>query len=248
MTLKLAVLAAAILQVVAASFLSIGSFDTTERTLQVFIQPASWAFSIWGLIYLLSIVYGVYQVIPRYDNPVLLTTRLPALIGFLGSIAWLYFAGTGDWQTWFTAPVLFVMALSFTFVVNAPNGENGKETIFSKSILYPYAAWTGIAAWLNVQTLITDKGIITTDVGNITTNLLLFGCIAAFTLYYFKKTDYSAFYGGVLVWAGCAVVVANLTNGMMLFAVLGGALALVAAGLFVRQCIAEEKMKLAFDN
>jgi hypothetical protein len=82
MTLKIAVLLASILQVVAASLLSIGTFDTTERTLETFIQPAGWAFSIWGLIYLFSIVYGVYQVIPQYDNQVLTATRPQRLLGF----------------------------------------------------------------------------------------------------------------------------------------------------------------------
>ena len=237
MILKLSVLAAAILQVVAATYLSIGNFDTTERTLQVFIQPASWAFSIWGLIYLFSFIYAVYQIIPKNDNRLLDATRVPALIAFLSSIAWLYFAGSGDWLTWFTAPVLFLMAIALTYVVCAPEGNSKKETLFSKKLLYPYAAWTGIAAWLNIQTLVTDKGIITTDVLNITANLILFGLIAVFTLSYFKKSGYSIFYGGVLIWAGVGVVFANLNNGMLLFAILGGLLAAVTVGLYVKKNI-----------
>lgn len=243
MSLKILVLFAAIAQVAAAAFLNIGTFDTTERTLQVFIQPASWAFSIWGLIYLLSFVYAVYQLIPKNDNHVLQATRVPAAVGFLGSIVWLYFAGTGDWQTWFTAPVLFVMALALTRVVVAPDGDSSLQTLLSKKILYPYAAWTGIAAWLNVQTLITDKGLVTSESTNVITNLILFGCVALFTLYYLRRTQYSFWYGGVLIWAGVAVVFANLATGMTLFAVLGGVFALVAAGLCVRQCVTDEFKK-----
>lgn len=242
MILKLAVLAAAILQVAAASFLSIGTFDTTERTLQVFIQPAGWAFSIWGLIYLFSFVYGVYQIIPKNDNRTLAATRLPALIGFAGSMGWLYFAGSGDWLTWFTAPVLALMALSFVFVLRAPDGEYKQQTFFSKQLLYPYAAWTGIAAWLNVQTLLTDKGVITSDVGNIVTNLILFAGIAAFTFYFFRKTGFHALYGGVMVWAGIGVVSANSEeSGLLLFMLLGAAFSLVTLALYVRNCFQAER-------
>jgi hypothetical protein len=234
MVLKILVLMGAILQVLAASFLSIGTFDTTERTLQVFIQPAGWAFSIWGLIYLFSLVYAVYQLIPKYENRVLAATRWPAVIGFLSSIAWLYFAGSGDWQTWFTAPVLFLMAISFTFVVRAPERVDQWQTLLSKKLLYPYAAWTGIAAWLNVQTLVTDMGLVTGETLNIVTNLVLFVCVAAFTLFYLRKTSYSIFYGGVMIWAGIGVVYANLNGGMVLFAVLGGLLSLVTTALYIR--------------
>jgi hypothetical protein len=241
--LKLAVLIASISQVAAAYFMNIGTFDTTERTLPVFIQPAGWAFSIWGLIYLFSFIYAVYQLVPQYDNAVLRATRAPALVAFVGSIVWLYFAGTGDWQTWFTAPVLFLVALVLTRVVQAPRGATWWQTTLSKKLLYPYAAWTGIAAWLNIQTLITDKGIVTSDTTNIATNLVLFVCVAAFTFYYYKRTEYSAFYGGVLVWAGVAVVAANLSGGMTLFAVLGGAFAAVAAGVYLFACFRAERQR-----
>jgi hypothetical protein len=235
MTLKIAVLAASILQVVAAGFLNIGSFQDTERTLQVFIQPVGWAFSIWGLIYTLAFIYAVYQIIPQNDNPTLQKTRTPALVGFLGSIAWLYFAGMSNWALWLTAPVLFLMAISFIYVVKAPDSSDKKQTLLSKKILFPYAAWTGIACWLNVQTLLNDQSIVNTDMVNMITNSILFVCIAVFTFYYFKKTNFSAWYGGVMVWAGIGVVYANLNEGSLFFAVLGGLLSVSTAGLYVKR-------------
>ena len=68
MFLKILVLVSAITQVVAPAYLSIGTFETSERIMQVFIQPAGWAFSIWGLIYTLSFIYAIYQLIPKYEN------------------------------------------------------------------------------------------------------------------------------------------------------------------------------------
>jgi hypothetical protein len=125
------------------------------------------------------------------------------------------------------------MAIAFVYVVRAPDGTDDTQTLFSKKLLYPYAAWTGIACWLNVQTLLTDKNLFTTDSVNVISNLLLFGCIAAFTFYYFRKTSYSIFYGGVMVWAGVGVVAANLSRDIWLFTALGGLFAALLITLFV---------------
>ncbi|GEM_PF-689495 len=236
MILKLSVLAAAILQVAAAGYLSLSTFQNTGDMLPVFIQPAGWAFSIWGLIYLLSFVYAVYQIIPSNDNATLRATRLPALVGFLASIVWLYLAGMDNWLIWLTAPVLFTMAISFVFVIRAPDAASVKQTLLSKQILFPYAAWTGIASWLNVQTLLTDQAIVTTDMMNYVSNGVLFACIAGFTLYYYKQTNYSAWYGGVLVWAGIAVAYVNwFEHGNLVFAILGGLLSLLAAAIYIKR-------------
>jgi hypothetical protein len=224
MFLKILVLVSAITQVVAPAYLSIGTFETSERIMQVFIQPAGWAFSIWGLIYTLSFIYAIYQLIPKYENELLKKTRVPAIVGFLGSVSWLYFAGLDNIFVWLTIPILFLMAISFTFVIRAKDDENSLNTLLSKKILFPYAAWTGIASWLNIQSLLSEKTLISTDLINLLSNGILFFCIATFTLYYFRKTNYSFWYGGVMIWAGIGVIFSNLNGGSILFAILGGLL------------------------
>ncbi|MDA8596919.1 hypothetical protein N9L26_01135 [Candidatus Pacebacteria bacterium] len=229
MFLKLSVLLASIAQVLGAAYLSIGTFEQAERALPVLIQPASWAFSIWGLIYLLSFVYAVYQIIPKYDNEILHKTRVPALIGFLSSIAWLYFAGTSGWLTWLTIPILFAMAIVFIAVVTAPETDDTWQTRLSKYILLPYAAWTGIACWINTPALLLDRGIVTSSTLNTVINLGLLAGIVAFTSYYFKKSGYSAWYGGVMVWAAIAVAVVNFERGDWLFVIIPALFALWSA-------------------
>jgi hypothetical protein len=239
MILKLFVLVAAIAQIAAAAFLNIGAFENTDRALPVFIQPAGWAFSIWGLIYTLSLIYAVYQIIPKNDSKILRATRLPALVGFVSSIGWLYFAGQTDWTIWLTIPILFLMAGAFTYVVNTPDSGDKTQTLLSKKFLLPYAAWTGIASWLNIQALLNDQLVVTSETVNYITNSILFACIAAFTLYYFKRSGYSAWYGGVLVWAGVGVISANLDGGSMVFVGLAGALIVAVVAL----CFKAEKTK-----
>lgn len=237
MILKILVLVASIAQVIGAAYLSIGTFEQTVRPLPVFIQPAGWAFSIWGVIYTLSFVFAVYQIIPKYDNELLKQMRLPVLLGFSGSITWLFFAGQTNWTVWLTIPILFAMAFLFVRVVTAHESIDKWPRIFSKDILLPYAAWTAIAAWVNVQALLVDQSIIISSTVNILTNALLFIGLALFTLFYFKKTGYSAWYGAVMVWAGIAVVVANLNGGSIWFALAAGAYTLISAVLIVRTFI-----------
>lgn len=237
MILKVLVLLASIGQVVAAVYLSIGTFEQTERVLPVFIQPAGWAFSIWGLIYTLSIVFAIYQIIPKYDNKVLRQTRLPALLGFSGSALWLYFAGMENGMVWLTILVLFAMAIVLTKVVTAAEGKDVWQNRLSKYVLLPYAAWTGIAVWVNAQALLVDQAVVVKENINIVTNLILFVGLALFTMYYYKKSGYSLWYGGVMIWASVAILIVNLQAGSILFATLAGVYVLVTANLYRRKVL-----------
>jgi hypothetical protein len=210
MVVKILVLIFGILQVPAAAYLSIGTFEESERLLPVFIQPAGWAFSIWGLIFTLSVIYSIYQAIPQYDNQLLRHTRVPALIAFTGSIAWLFFAGLETGWVWLTIPILFAMSLSLTRVTTVNPHTSRWSEILSVKVLLPYAAWTAVASWLNIQALLVDRGVVTSDVYNTVLSLVLFIGIVSFTWYFFRKSHFSVWYGGVLIWASAGVVFANV--------------------------------------
>lgn len=235
MLLKLAVLLMSIGQVVGAAYLSIGTFEQSARALPVFVQPAGWAFSIWGLIYTLSFVYAVYQIIPSKDNPTLAATRWPALTAFVGSTAWLFFAGMQSALVWLTIPILFGIACTLSYVIEAPDTPDETNTVLAKRILYPYAAWTAIASWINIPTLLIEREVVTTAAVNYGLNLLLFAGIAGTVLYYFRKTGYSAWYGGVIIWAANGVVATNYPRAEWLFVALAVSLIVVVVGLYGRK-------------
>ena len=220
--MKLFVLVVAILQVVAAAWLSVGSFENSDKDFTVFIQPAGWAFSIWGLIYLLSFIYAIYQILPINENNLLKQTRLPAALGFSGSILWLVFAGMTNWLIWFTVPTLMLMAFVFTMLIRADaTGLSNRERFFSQTVLFPYAAWTAVAFWLNLQSVMAEEGLITSTTVNLSSNVALFFGLVLFTGYYVKRANFSVWYGGVLMWAAVGVIAANLQeNGQFLFVVL----------------------------
>lgn len=222
-------------------FSGAGAFETTARSLPTFIQPAGWAFSIWGGIYLLSFIYAIYQVIPRNDNQALRANRLLAAVAFIGSSAWLYLAQQTGVLLWLTIPVLFVMALCLNYIVLQDNLSVKKYQRLSREILYPYAAWTGIAAWLNVQALLNDQNIITNPEINLASNVLFLSIIAIGGFTMFKRSGYSIWYGGVIVWATIAIVSNNMDDGSLIIATLAGAVGLLTLS-FVRLTIYGAKL------
>jgi len=57
----------------------------------VYFLPAAYVFSIWGLIYLGLIAYGVYQALPsQRDNPRLAAIDGPFLVASAANCAWIF--------------------------------------------------------------------------------------------------------------------------------------------------------------
>ena len=222
-------------------FSGAGAFETTSGVQPTFIQPAGWAFSIWGLIYLLSFIYAFYQVIPRNDNQALRANRLLVATAFIGSSAWLYLAQQTGVLLWLTIPVLFIMAICLNYMVLQDNLSVKKYQRLSREILYPYAAWTGIAAWLNVQAFLNNQNIITDPEINLASNIFFFCVIALGSFTMFRKSGYSIWYGGVIAWAALGIVSANISDGSMVIAILAGAVGLLTLS-FVRRTVYGAKL------
>jgi hypothetical protein len=237
MLLRLFVLVAAVQQPIVASLLGAGQFATDPLSqFPTYIQPESWAFAIWGFIYAASIAFAVYQVIPRHDNQVLRTIRIPATIAFIGSSVWIYFAGSLTWTVWLTIPTLFVMAGALAYVVAQTPLADERAQLFSVSTLLPYAAWTGIAQWLNIVVLVNTFNYIQTGAAFTAFNVLMLIIIALYSLYWLKRANYTIWYGGVIIWASLGIVTANTGNpeGSVIIAIMAGALGLTAMVL-IRQ-------------
>ena len=175
----------------------------------------------------------MYQVILKYDNQVLRKIRIPALIAFIGSIVWLYFATSLSWTIWLTIPTLVLMALALSYVVVQVPLPHPRAQFFSQTTLLPYAAWTGIAQWLNVQALLNNQNIIDSGAVNVASNVFFLVCIAAFSLYWLRRAQYSIWYGGVIMWATIGIIAANTStpDGSYIIVTMAGALLLATMAL-----------------
>lgn len=229
--LPIVVLIASIGQVIAGATISIGAFTgDTYNQLFTLIQPAPYVFSIWGVIYTLAIVYGVYQVIPSNDNEFLRNSRLYALGVFIGSSVWLYVAGSGDATKWLTILILAIVAWMLCKIIfYSPEQKISKKAlIFSQKTLFPYAAWTMLATHVNVHSILNQYGLVPGELWNLITGLLLLTSAAIITIWILRRLEGSVWYGLVLVWASVGIIIANYTNIEQ-----GSILVMVGAGLFL---------------
>lgn len=213
--LPLLVFLASIFQVVAAATISIDAFTAdTYNGLLTLIQPAGFIFSIWGLIYLLSFVYGIYQLFPKNNNEFLEHTRPYVLFAFIGSGVWLWCAGLSlDW-VWLTVPVLVAIACLFFETITSPHAHklSGWQKFFSYTTLLPYAAWTAIAQVVNLHSILNQYGVIPNNDVNLVVAIVLLLVIAGITLRSLRYTKYNPWYGVVIVWATSGIAYANYTQ------------------------------------
>jgi hypothetical protein len=81
---------------------------------QVYFVPASYVFSIWGVIYLGLILYGIYQALPsQRENPRLRRIGYPFALSCLANIAWLFL-----WHyEYFVLTVLAMVAILLSLIV-----------------------------------------------------------------------------------------------------------------------------------
>jgi len=209
------VLLASVGQVVAGATIAIGAFTgDSYNGLFTYTQPAPFIFSIWGVIYTLAIIYGVYQVIPKNNNSYLEHNRMYALIAFVGSGVWLCFAGTGDALKWLTVPILIAVAYSLYKAVTVKTDDSVGmwETVSSRKALFPYAAWTAIAMFVNIHTIVLQYGIISSVMINLILGLVLWAGIICVHSEILKRLNYSLWFGAVGIWALFGIVIANLLN------------------------------------
>lgn len=127
------------------------------------LKVAGYAFAIWGVIYLGLLIYAVRQVLPATGESELLT-RLgwPSALAFLG-IGWWIVAAAFDWEVG-TILLIFgsLLVLLVPLLMNAPTIRALPRTAIERwTVVWPLAllaGWLGVAAPLNLLTVLTGNG------------------------------------------------------------------------------------------
>ena len=160
MVLRVAVLAAAVLQILADWILShgeaMGEFDRLRAP--TLIQPPEWAFAIWGPIFAGGLVYAALQAWPRYAAaPLFAPLRAPSLLFFLTTFGWLAVATSGP--VWLTVPLIAVMLglSAWLFLAAQRVARPGVPSWVSRFTVGTFglaAGWLALALPLNVASLL----------------------------------------------------------------------------------------------
>lgn len=186
-----------------------GAFGPTNGAISdqtpTLIVAAGYAFAVWGLIFLLDMVFGIWQARPRQaDNPALARVRPLAAAGFLLTAAWMpIFSQQLFWLAlgviWTALACLLASAI---LLARAPTRPG--QTAWAKIPLSLHAGWLSLAAFLNTAQALVVAGVIPAE-RQLPATLWLYGAAAALLLAANTAMRGSLAYAAIALWGLVAV-------------------------------------------
>ena len=164
------------------------------------IQPAGYAFSIWGLIYLWLLAHAVFGLVKRRNDPAFLRPALPLLVsGLLGSV-WLAIASSAPITATFV--ILVMGGLAMLAYLRA---DQTQDRWLLAAPLAIYAGWLTAACGVSVGVILAGYGVLS----NTGAALVMLAVVIAVALVVQARRPGMPVYGATVVWAAVGVVLAN---------------------------------------
>jgi hypothetical protein len=164
------------------------------------IQPAGYAFSIWGLIYLWLLAHAAFGLLKRRNDPAFLRPALPLLVsGLLGSV-WLAIASSAPITATFV--ILVMGGLAMLAYLRA---DQTQDRWLLAAPLAIYAGWLTAACGVSVGVILAGYGVLS----NTGAALLMLAVVIAVALFVQARRPAMPVYGVTVVWAAIGVIVAN---------------------------------------
>jgi hypothetical protein len=246
---RIAILLAAILQVVATTLPAlgfgepIGSQSDEVRTL---ITPAGWAFSIWGPLFAGSLAYSIYQLLPAQKDSLLLARIGWASGGaFLGNAMWALYAqffGLAFPSAMIIAFTLLCLLFIYRIIVRSPGAFTRGEHLF---VVLPFSA---LAAWLTAATIVNVAAVLVyhgLDVGDaapmVAASVVMVGGIIASAAIWRGRGN--PWYALVFLWALAGIYGRNAGEHYELVSATVAAGILVAVAALARLAHAENRAR-----
>lgn len=163
------------------------------------IQPAGYAFAIWGLIYSWLVVSAVFGLIKRSEDAGWHRARLPLILSLAVGTPWLAIANTS--AIWATITI-FIMAFgAIAALVMAP-----KDDIWLFRVpIGIYAGWLTAASFVSLGSTAAGYGLLTDQTG--WAYLGIVGALIVATPVILRTAAPS--YALTIIWALVGIIVAN---------------------------------------
>lgn len=117
---------------------------------QVYFVPAGYVFSIWGLIYLGLIVYGIFQALPaQKTNPRLRATGWWIALGNLANGVWIFLWHYEQFPLTILAMLVLLATLIITYL-RLDVGRGSVSTAEKWAVHLPFSIYLG---WITVATV-----------------------------------------------------------------------------------------------
>ena len=170
------------------------------------LVAAGYAFSIWGLIFLVDLIYAVWQFTgTRRRDRALTLAAMPAAAGFLFTTVWMPLFSLGLF--WACLVVIFgalaCMAVALRNIVRHGRADTHRWAHLALGL---HTGWLSLAAFLNLAQVVVANGMLPTD-RMLGWSLVVFAAAAA-TVWLLNRALHGHLpYVAAVVWGLVAVYV-----------------------------------------
>jgi hypothetical protein len=185
-----------------------GAFGPDNGTISdrypTLLVAAGYAFAVWGLIFLLDVVFGIWQALPgQREDGTLAPIRPVAAAGFALTTVWMpLFSQQLFWLAlaviWASLACLLYCAVA---LVRDPEAK-----AWAWLPLSLHAGWLSLAAFLNTAQVVVAFGLLSGD-DMLPWSLALFAAAAALLLMANRRMGGNPAYAAVALWGLAAVYV-----------------------------------------
>ena len=203
-----------------------GGFDANQFPIPQIdppVQPAGYAFAIWGLIYGWLIVGAAYGLWRRRDDVDWAAMRVPLFISLAVGITWLPVAQAS--AVWATILIWIMWGFAVWAVLRTPAG-GGTDAWLGRVPVALYAGWLTAASCVSLGLMAAGYGGMNQVIAAILALLIALGLAVLIVR---QRPDAMGFLGAV-IWALVGVCVQNWQGGALSVLILAG---IGAAGLAV---------------
>ena len=182
------------------------------------VQPAGFAFAIWGLIYGWLVVSAAYGLWKRPGNKAWDKGRLPLIISLAFGTPWLAVANAS--AIWATVLIFVMAGGAIAALLQAPR----KDLWWFRVPVGIYAGWLTAASFVSLGSTAAGYGLLTDALGWAYIGIIGALIVTALVL----RRVSSPAYGLTVIWALFAIIVANGSAQIGVTALAGLGIAAVA--------------------
>jgi len=239
---RIAVLLCALAMPIVAWFSQRGFFGPDNGTLsnqyQTLIVAAGYAFAIWGLIFLLDVLFGIWQVLPaNAGDPLLRRIRPAAAAGFGLTAAWMIVFPMQLF--WLALAVIWLDLACLLYCADVlsrnKRPSRGGARLLALLPLSLHAGWLSLAAFLNLAQVIVAYRLLPLD-NMLGWSLVLLAAAGGLLLVYNRRMSGNLAFSLAAVW-GLAAVYVKQSGNELSGAPTAAVVAIVIAGILAAQTI-----------
>jgi hypothetical protein len=179
------------------------------------IQPAGYAFAIWGLIYVWLLVHAGFGLLRRRGDPAFLRVALPLFLASVLGAVWLAIATSAPLLA--EIAILLMAVFALTAYLRADPSQDRWLLAAPTAI---FAGWLTAASAVSTGVLLAGYGVLS----DTASALLMLAVVLGIGLTVQTKRPGMPVFGATVVWAILGVIVVNWgANPTVAYAALAGA-------------------------